>query len=181
MDKFDKMSQKNPDLAPYIEQLKKAGVSDTFGTKKEVKQLPQVMRENEIISFATSGFIDGDTVLIVITNFRLFFLNNGMIFGKKFTEFPLDKITDLTYSQKLLLANVSFSSGFSRVEVKNIIKKDAPILVDKIKSSILKNKSVTADINDTSIADELKKFKELLDLGAITQEEFEIQKAKLLK
>ncbi|MFK5243118.1 PH domain-containing protein, partial [Lactococcus lactis] len=89
---------------PYIEQLKKAGVSDTFGTKKEVKQLPQVMRENEIISFATSGFVDGDTVLIVITNFRLFFLNNGMIFGKKFTEFPLDKITDLTYSQKLLLA-----------------------------------------------------------------------------
>lgn len=104
-----------------------------------------------------------------------------MIFGKKFTEFPLDKITDLTYSQKLLLANVSFSSGFSRVEVKNINKKDVPILVDKIKLSILKNKSVTADINDTSIADELKKFKELLDLGAITQEEFEIQKSKLLK
>ena len=69
MDKFDKMSQKNPDLAPYIEQLKKAGVSDTFGTKKEVKQLPQVMRENEIISFATSGFVDGDTVLIVRVEF----------------------------------------------------------------------------------------------------------------
>lgn len=34
---------------------------------------------------------------------------------------------------------------------------------------------------ELSIADELKKFKELLDLGAITQEEFEIQKSKLLK
>lgn len=32
-----------------------------------------------------------------------------------------------------------------------------------------------------SIAEELKKFKELLDSGAITQEEFEMQKAKLLK
>lgn len=34
---------------------------------------------------------------------------------------------------------------------------------------------------ELSIADELKKFKELLDLGAITREEFEIQKSKLLK
>lgn len=32
-----------------------------------------------------------------------------------------------------------------------------------------------------SVAEELKQFKELLDSGAITQEEFEMQKAKLLK
>ncbi|MCT0052097.1 DUF4428 domain-containing protein [Lactococcus lactis] len=32
-----------------------------------------------------------------------------------------------------------------------------------------------------SIADELKKFKELLDLGVITHEEFEVQKSKLLQ
>ena len=37
----------------------------------------------------------------------------------------------------------------------------------------------TAD-NNLSAADELKKFKELLDLGAITQEEFDTQKAKIL-
>lgn len=34
--------------------------------------------------------------------------------------------------------------------------------------------------NSLSTADELKKFKELLDLGAITQEEFDTQKAKIL-
>lgn len=32
-----------------------------------------------------------------------------------------------------------------------------------------------------NVADELKKFKELLDSGAINQEEFEMQKTKLLK
>ena len=32
-----------------------------------------------------------------------------------------------------------------------------------------------------SVADELKKFKELLDMGAISQEEYDAQKAKLLK
>ncbi|MBQ4601415.1 MAG: SHOCT domain-containing protein [Clostridia bacterium] len=33
---------------------------------------------------------------------------------------------------------------------------------------------------NASVADELKKFKELLDLGIITEEEFNTQKAKLL-
>ena len=32
-----------------------------------------------------------------------------------------------------------------------------------------------------SVADELKKYKELLDIGAISQDEFDAQKAKLLK
>jgi len=34
--------------------------------------------------------------------------------------------------------------------------------------------------NNFSVADEIKKFKELLDAGVITQEEFDIQKSKLL-
>ena len=34
--------------------------------------------------------------------------------------------------------------------------------------------------SNISVADELKKFKELLDMGVISQEEFDAQKAKLL-
>ena len=32
----------------------------------------------------------------------------------------------------------------------------------------------------TTVADEIKKFKELLDMGAITQEEFDAKKKQLL-
>ena len=48
-------------------------------------------------------------------------------------------------------------------------------------NSKIYSKSMQINSSTTSIADELKKFKELLDSGAISQEEFEIQKAKLLK
>ena len=41
-----------------------------------------------------------------------------------------------------------------------------------------KNKQVVETKNDT--ADELKKFKELLDSGVITQEEFDAKKKQLL-
>ena len=48
-------------------------------------------------------------------------------------------------------------------------------------NSKIYSKSLQINPSTSSIADELKKFKELLDSGAISQEEFEIQKAKLLK
>lgn len=56
-------------------------------------------------------------------------------------------------------------------EVANYCKEQ----VDNYKSSKY-NKTVTA----TSPADELKKFKELLDMGAITQEEFNAKKKQIL-
>ena len=51
---------------------------------------------------------------------------------------------------------------------------------------IVKGKVVNAEpkqiseVNSNNIADELKKFKELLDSGAITQEEYDEKKRKLL-
>ena len=38
-----------------------------------------------------------------------------------------------------------------------------------------------ASVSNRSVADELKKYKELLDSGVITQEEFAIKKEQLLK
>lgn len=43
------------------------------------------------------------------------------------------------------------------------------------------NQNTVKQDNTSSIAEEIKKFKELLDIGAITQEEFDTQKAKILR
>ena len=57
-------------------------------------------------------------------------------------------------------------------EVANYITKR----VDEIKSS----KNAPAVVSQVSAADEIKKFKELLDMGVITQEEFDAKKKQLL-
>jgi len=44
----------------------------------------------------------------------------------------------------------------------------------------LKTPKSAAAIQQTSAADELRKFKELLDMGVITQEEFDAKKKQLL-
>lgn len=48
------------------------------------------------------------------------------------------------------------------------------------RESDLQPKDFTKQKSSQSAADELKKFKELLDMGIITQEEFEAKKKQLL-
>lgn len=59
---------------------------------------------------------------------------------------------------------------------------DAEIITDFIRKKIeeIKNTSVGGVVQQASPAEELKKFKELLDLGVITQEEFDAKKKQLL-
>ena len=56
---------------------------------------------------------------------------------------------------------------------------------DFVSQAVDKTKEVTASFTSTksnvSAADELKKYKELLDLGVLTQEEFEAKKKELLE
>ena len=59
---------------------------------------------------------------------------------------------------------------------------EAEIIVGFIRKQIedIKNAPVGGVIQQISPAEELKKFKELLDMGIITQEEFDIKKKELL-
>nr|WP_307894284.1 hypothetical protein [Clostridium botulinum] len=45
-----------PTLNQIQQQMKEVNVTDTFGTKKEIKFLPEVLREDEEIKYMTSGF-----------------------------------------------------------------------------------------------------------------------------
>ena len=72
--------------------LKECGATYFWGTKKEVKELPNIIQDDEVITYATSGMLNGNTWLVISTNKRLIFLDKGMIFGLKQIEIPLGKI-----------------------------------------------------------------------------------------
>lgn len=62
-----------------------------------------------------------------------------------------------------------------------INNKKAQDIQNYIENLILnKTNSQTATVSTISVADEIKKYKELLDMGAITQDEFECKKKQLL-
>ncbi|MDT1950097.1 PH domain-containing protein [Carnobacterium divergens] len=167
-----------------MDQLELAGVTDTFGTKKEINHLPEIIHDNEIIKYASSGTFNGNTVLVVVTDLRIIFLDKGFIYGTTKTEIPLDKVNSVSYKKGLLLANLTLFNGAAPVKVDNMqnatIEKLVSILNNCVTEYNNRNMQITSIPNPSSSADEIRKFKMLLDEGIITQEEFDIKKGKLL-
>lgn len=169
-----------------LARLRDVNVTDLFGTKKEVKELPNILRNDETIMYATSGFVDGNTWLITCTNKRILFLDKGMIYGLKQVEIPIEKINSVSYSKGLMFGNITIHHGSDHMEIKQINKITLNPLVDAINNEIEnlkgeKNDPIQSKELSYSIADEIKKFKGLLDEGVITEDEFQTKKKELLE
>lgn len=119
-----------------------------------------------------------------------FYVTDKRVYGKtllgKRVDIPLDSISAVSLTF-ILLCGVSVSSSSGRItfyftekrnEIYNVLSN---LLIERQK---VKNEVGSRGINNAtqtqSSADELKKFKDLLDSGVITQEEFDAKKKQLL-
>ena len=178
-------------LEEIQKQLNDCGATDFFGTKKEIKELPNELQDNETIFYATSGMVDGNTYLIVCTNLRVIFLDKGMLYGLKKISIPLQHVKSVSFEKGLLLGKIKVHHGSAYMEVSQIDKNTVSKMAQTIQtqSDILKNLSYanspldsSTSVQDTydNLTEELKKVKNLFDNGLITEEEFKAKKAKLL-
>lgn len=165
-------------LKDIKEMLSKSG-SLILGTKKEVKELTNIINDDEIITYATSGVYDGHTWLVVSTNKRIIFLDKGMLFGVNQIEIPLSKVNAVKYKKGLFVGEIEIWDGASMFRVKSVLKKTLIPFINAVNNSIEEMKK-TKNSPKLSVADEIMKFKRLLDEGAITQEEFDKKKKELL-
>lgn len=117
-----------------------------------------------------------------ITNKRIMMSQKNTIAGEKFQTVSLENINDITFKSGIALATITIDT----------IKETFNVGLDKVSSKLINTKihEVLNEINSknekiesnsiTSVAEELKQFKELLDMGILTQEEFDIKKKQLL-
>ncbi len=111
---------------------------------------------------------------LTITNKKV----TGKASFKKQVDLPLSQISSVGLG---LFSSLSIGTSSGRISFwlinnrEEIYKAISDLLVNR-ESQNTDNK----EKHDDSCADELKKFKDLLDMGAITQEEFEAKKQQLL-
>lgn len=158
---------------------------DSWGTRKEITELPALLGKEEHIKAMTSGLTDGNTWLIVCTNRRILMLDKGMIYGLKLIDIPLDRINSISHSKGLLLGKISITDGATTRTIQNVANTTVSFFADTVNKEIelykqAKNTRLNQVINTTSDADEIIKYKQLLDMGALTQEEFDAKKKQLL-
>ena len=163
------------------EMLAKGGATHFWGTKREVKELPKIITDNEVVTYATSGYYESHTWLIVSTSKRII-LNKQMnsicfsLFGLKQIEIPLNKINSIVYKKGFFLGEIEIWDGATMMKVTKILNKTLVPFVNAVN----KAKEKFERAQQTSVADELIKFKGLLDQGVITRKEFERKKRELL-
>ena len=119
------MAKKNQDprAAEIAAQIDAIGETDTFGTKKEIRYLPEVLDSDERIVGLTSGVLQGTTWLIVCTDRRVIFLDKGFLYGLKQTEIPLDSISSVTHETGLMFGRITvLGAGLSGMTIKQISK-----------------------------------------------------------
>lgn len=173
MDTSDKVKQ----------ELVAAKVFDLTFVKKEIKALPEVLDDTEVIKYACSGVLDGHTWLVVCTNARLIFLNRNMIIGMDQKDIPLSVINAVTYTKQIVSGTISVTNGANVTAIEKINSVAAPIMAKTIREEMTKTKEpIQSHIIEQGpdVPDEIRKYKQLLDDEIITQEEFDAKKKELL-
>ena len=107
-----------------------------------------------------------------------------MIYGLKQMEIPLDHINSVGHKIGLLLGSIAIQDGASAIRIDNIQKQTIVPFIDALNRSIdnfKMGRNIRRESPSISAADEIKKYKLLLDEGTITEEEFKIKKRQLLE
>jgi len=169
--------------------------------RNELKQLRRVLSDGEEVLHAVNGLIGKDsfalfdsrivlsssrftreTWLAALTSTRIILINKHLVVGSDCISLPLEAINSVSYKTGLTESTITIMHGVAGVVIENIRKGYEKPFADKANEAIrnIRNRQVPKS-DPLSAADELAKWHGLLQQGIITQEEFDAQKAKLLR
>ncbi len=125
------------------------------------------------------------TYAYALTNKRII-MGQWKLTGENFKSIKIENINDITYQKRLLQGIITidtyketFSVGLDNKYSQNV-NKALNEEFDKLKDKMNNSSNSQTNTQTTSAIDEIRKFKQLLDEGIITQEEFNSKKKELL-
>ncbi|WP_167375027.1 PH domain-containing protein [Prosthecochloris sp. GSB1] len=172
---------------------------DSFGTKKELKVLPEYLEPDEVVFALTSGFMEQsetsnsfdfgvNTWLVVLTSDRFLFLDAAMLTSSVDTQsIRHDRVQAVSASQGWVLGKVMVDLGSRLVTIDNCQKATVKVVADLANKWLkeLADKKNTPvpqpqQSSEESGLDKLEKLAKLHSMGALSDEEFNAAKQKVL-
>lgn len=160
-------------------QLIDAGVFDIWFNDEDLAPLIAAVKDEEIIQYAAIGINEhSENVMLVCSN------RNLIILKKKHSDeqvevIDLKQVKSVILKNQLMYGELSLIVGNQSLDINSINKVPAEILADNIKkwSKIAQGEDDDCDQQ----LEQVKKLKELLDQGILTEEEFQAKKKQILK
>ena len=174
-----------PDSNKIENAIKNMTGASKFLARKEIKELPSILWEDELPERIVQGSYNNKTGILVATNKRLIFIDKG-IFSLKAEDFPYDKISSMQYSTGILMGGIEIYASGNKAEIKNVAKDQVKPFCEYVRARITKTaphaSAPQAHIATSkgNIIDQLERLSKLKDKGILTEEEFKEQKQKLL-
>nr|DAQ29032.1 MAG TPA: Short C-terminal domain [Caudoviricetes sp.] len=167
------------DYTKFEIRIKELGVKPSFLLKPVYVNLSNMISDNETINAVTSCMGKSGAGGIAVTSDNFY----SVVFNKTFSAdkvvIPLSKISGCAVSG-LAAMKLTITEGTTKYEYNTVA--NSSVIVDAIKNkdSESKNQSKPETSTSTDPAEELRKYKKLLDDGIITQEDFDQKKRMLL-
>ena len=176
------------------EQLKKLPGFKRYAGRGEIAYLPDMLIEGETIqALATGnlygrGYAAGQQYLVVATDRRLLFLSAGLLSGLRRGELSLRQITAVTHRTGRVQGSVDLTTSEGRVIIDKIANNDVQRLARVLAELISRQATDPAPAafpppgipGQPDIITQLERLVQLKERGALTEQEFQTLKARLL-
>lgn len=164
------------------DQLEKLDINPTFFARKEIRELPNVLSEDEKIVYLVEGRNKTTThhIVLVATDRRLVFIDKEVFYGLKVEDFSYDKVTSIQYEKEFMLASIDIIVSGEILEIDGVGKYEAELFCEKVRDFMARPKEYFQSKAEPSILDQLEQLGKLKESGVLTEDEFQGQKKKLL-
>ncbi|MGE8433578.1 PH domain-containing protein [Chryseobacterium joostei] len=175
------MSKKSR-LDEIKEELEQLDINPTFFARKEIRELPNILSEDEKIVYLVEGRnkITTHHIILVVTDRRLIFVDKEFMYGLKVEDFSYSKISSIQYETELMLASIDIHVSDDIVEIDGVGKYDAELFCEKVRNFMSRPEEYFQNKSEPSTLDQLEQLGRLKESGVLSEEEFNEQKKKLL-
>jgi len=165
------------------DELKRENGDDRFFTGREIKMLPEVLHADERLISLCSGFTDGTTWLIVLTDRRIVLLDKGMFWGMKEISIDLNKVNSISQKSGLFLAKITVGDGAAGYVIDMVAKKAAASFTQKANETLgnLRTGGAPGRSFEDDRTSQLERIASLRASGALSESEFLGEKRRILK
>ncbi|MDR1285414.1 MAG: PH domain-containing protein [Campylobacteraceae bacterium] len=167
-------------------QLKSLNVENELLNRKEIKELPNILWDNERLQKIVVGIYNNNMGMLVATDKRLIFIDKGLFYGLRIEDFGYDKISSIQYELGILTGDITIYVSNNKAKITHIAKQQAKDFCVHARNYISGQKSdlpssaISSQLSSKNVIDEIERLFKLKESGAITDGEFNALKNKLM-
>ena len=164
---------------------------DSFGTKKELRVLPEYLESNEVVFALTSGIMDQsetsnaldfgtNTWLVALTSDRFLFLDSAMLTNSVDTQsIRHNRVQAVSASQGLMLGKITVDLGSRMLVIDNCQKATVKVvanIANKWLKELEDKEGQTQPLSErmpvSTLFEKLELLEKLYIMGGLTEDEY---------